>query len=127
MLTAALDAAMTAKALNFSGHYLGTGVAEALGGVVLSVSNAAVIPLVAGLMLLAAVGLAWPRTTDAEKPLNRKQPVDPEPSRSPIHLRDDVDRSRRCTVLRSSFPFSATRGRGRSVSPRWQCGRCQAG
>ncbi len=67
MLAAALDVAMTAMALNSSGLYLGTGVAAALGGVVLSVSNAAVIPLVGGLLLLAALGLAWPRTTDAEK------------------------------------------------------------
>lgn len=67
MLAAAPDAAMTAVALNISGLYLGTAVAAALGGVVLSVSNAATIPLVAGLLLLAALALAWPPTTDPEQ------------------------------------------------------------
>lgn len=64
ILAAAPDAAMTALALNITGLYLGTAVAAALGGLVLSVWNAAVIPLVAGLFLLAALALAWPRTTD---------------------------------------------------------------
>lgn len=56
MLGAAPDAAMTALALNISGLYLGTGVAGALGGVVLSVWGAEFIPLVAGLLLLGALG-----------------------------------------------------------------------
>lgn len=58
ILTAAPDAAMTALALNISGLYLGTGVAAALGGIVLSLWGVTYIPLVAGLLLLAALGLA---------------------------------------------------------------------
>jgi predicted MFS family arabinose efflux permease len=49
---------MTALALNISGLYLGTGVAAALGGIVLSLWGVTYIPLVAGLLLLAALGLA---------------------------------------------------------------------
>lgn len=58
MLAAAPDAAMTAVALNISGLYLGTAVAAALGGMVLSVAGTALIPLFAGLLLLAALALA---------------------------------------------------------------------
>ncbi len=63
MLAAAPGAAMPALALNISGLYLGTGVAAAVGGVVLAVSRAAFIPLVGGLLLLAALVMASGRAT----------------------------------------------------------------
>lgn len=66
ILTAAPAAGMTAMALNISGLYLGTGVAAALGGVILSVSRIAYLPLVAGLLVLAALALGSGRTMDRE-------------------------------------------------------------
>lgn len=62
MLAAAPGAAMPALALNISGPYLGTGVGAGLGGV-LAVSRAAFIPLVGGLLLLAALALASGQAT----------------------------------------------------------------
>ena len=66
ILSAAPSAAMTAMALNISGLYLGTGVAAALGGLILNVSRVAYLPLVAGLLVLTALALATGRTIERE-------------------------------------------------------------
>lgn len=62
MLAAAPDAPATALALNITGLYLGTGVAGALGGLVLATAGVAYIPLAGAALLLAALTFAAGRT-----------------------------------------------------------------
>ncbi|MGH3327408.1 MAG: MFS transporter [Streptomycetales bacterium] len=58
MLAAAPQAGMAAMSLVISGMYLGTGVAGALGGVLIEVASVTYLPLAAGVLLLLALGLA---------------------------------------------------------------------
>lgn len=58
MLAAAPHSGTTVMALNITGLYLGTGVAGALGGLVLSTTGVTYLPLTAAVLLLAALALA---------------------------------------------------------------------
>lgn len=64
MGAAGSQAGMTALALNISGLYLGTGVAGALGGVVIGLSDVKFVP-VAGVIMMALSFLLTPRATQA--------------------------------------------------------------
>ncbi|MDA3648481.1 MFS transporter [Saccharopolyspora indica] len=59
LLAAGPSAGMTALALNISGLYLGTGVAGALGGAVISTVGVPHLPLAAALLMALSFALAW--------------------------------------------------------------------
>lgn len=72
MLAAAPAAAATAMALNITGLYLGTGVAAALGGLILTTTSIAYLPLAAGALLLAAMALAAGRAPSSRHAAGRR-------------------------------------------------------
>ncbi|CAL9352815.1 MFS transporter [Streptomyces sp. enrichment culture] len=65
--------AMTALALNISGLYLGTGVAGALGGAIISIADIGWVPVVATVMMGLSF-LLTPRPVAEERPSGRSEP-----------------------------------------------------
>lgn len=65
---------MTALALNISGLYLGTGVAGALGGAVISSAGVQYVPLVATALMVCSLLLApLPARDRAQEPLSPRR------------------------------------------------------
>ncbi|CAL9353663.1 hypothetical protein SUDANB99_00501 [Streptomyces sp. enrichment culture] len=65
--------AMTALALNISGLYLGTGVAGALGGTIISIADIGWVPVVATVRMGLSF-LLTPRPVTEERPSGRSEP-----------------------------------------------------
>ncbi|NYH79259.1 putative MFS family arabinose efflux permease [Actinopolyspora biskrensis] len=84
MRAAGPEAGMPALALNISGLYLGTGVAGALGGILVAATDVRFVPLLASGLLLVSFLLTLPRSPGAAggRASRRAERPDGSPSRS---------------------------------------------